>query len=85
MNDKKNSSKNIGNLALFMQLGFHIVSPILFMIWLTLWLKEKYALGDWIVLLGIIIGLLSAFSSVWNFAKKMLKNPHNHKEHNDDE
>lgn len=59
------------------QLGFSIVSPLLLCLLGSLWLRDHLALGGWIVVLGVLLGLGGAFSAGVAFARhaKFLADP----------
>jgi len=52
------------DLARFGQMGMYIVVPPIIMALLGIWLQKKFQLGSWVILVSIILGLLSAFTSV---------------------
>ena len=46
------------------QFGFSIIFPLLFFLYLAVWLQAKFALGMWIIILFGILGLLTTVSTV---------------------
>ena len=46
------------------QFGFSIIFPLLFFLYLAVWLQTKFALGMWIIILFGILGLLTTVSTV---------------------
>lgn len=59
-------------LGMVSQLAISMVTPIFLMLFLCIWLKEKYGLGQWIVLAGLVLGVASGFNSVWGYVKRFL-------------
>lgn len=53
----------IKHISFLTQFGLSVITPLLLCIFLGVWLKNKFGLGDWIVFTAIIIGLISAFYS----------------------
>jgi hypothetical protein len=46
------------------QFGFSIIFPMLFFLYLAVWLQTKFHLGIWITILFGILGLLTTVSTV---------------------
>ncbi|MBR6609897.1 MAG: AtpZ/AtpI family protein [Oscillospiraceae bacterium] len=59
-------------LGLISQLAISMLTPILLMVVVCMWLKNKYAMGDWIILVGLLLGVASGFNSVWVYMKRFL-------------
>lgn len=59
--------KDLKILTWLTQLGFSILSPMLLCILGAVWLRDHMALGDWIVILGILLGLMGAVGSGMTF------------------
>ncbi|MBQ4381509.1 MAG: AtpZ/AtpI family protein [Oscillospiraceae bacterium] len=47
-------------LTYLTQLGISVAAPLVIFIVGALWLREKFSLGSWIVLLGVVLGLMGA-------------------------
>ena len=58
-------------IALVGQLGFSLITPPVALLWLAHWLQEKYALGVWITILALIVGLLTSASTALQFYRKL--------------
>lgn len=43
------------------QLGLSVAVPPAGFVWLAVWLRSKFGLGKWIIVLGLVLGLKSAF------------------------
>jgi len=52
------------------QAGFTMAVSVALCIWLTSWLRDKFSLGNWIVIVGALWGVASGFYSVVNIFKK---------------
>ena len=61
------------NLSLLSQLAISMVTPILLMIFVCTWLKNRFSMGDWIVIAGMLMGVGSGLSSVWVYLKKSIR------------
>lgn len=47
-------------LAWMTQFGFSIAAPLTGCILLSVWLQERFALGGWVVAVGVVLGLIGA-------------------------
>ena len=52
--------KNINLLIWLAQLGISVAAPLGGFIWLGVWLRQRFELGIWVVLVGIFVGLVCA-------------------------
>ncbi len=55
------------------QLAITLLTPCFLMIFICLWIKNRFNFGDWVVLVGIFLGLGSGISSVWIYLKRSIK------------
>ena len=69
----KDTAKSWQYLTLVSQLAISMVTPVLLMIFVCTWLKNKYSLGNWIIIAGLLLGVGSGLSSVWTFLKSFLR------------
>ena len=67
------------------QLAISMVTPILLMIILCTWLKDRYGLGNWIIVAGLLFGVGSGLSSVWTFVRAFLKEGQRQQQEYDDQ
>ncbi len=65
----KNKNNIITALAMVTQFGITVITPVLLCTFAAVWLREKFGLGNFTVILGILIGIVSSVLSM----KKMLK------------
>ena len=52
--------KELTLLTWLTQLGLSVAVPLAGFIWLAVWLRQRYGLGDWVVILGVFLGLYCA-------------------------
>lgn len=67
--DKNDRYKSLKAAAWITQFGINMITPIILFIIIALWLKEKFNLGDWIMILAIILGVGGAIGSMFSFIK----------------
>lgn len=56
-------------LAYFSQVGITMVTPPLILAFGAMWLRDKYGLGNWIVIFGILLGIAVALCSLRDFLR----------------
>ena len=52
--------KNVNLLIWLTQLGISVAAPLGGFIWLGVWLRQRFDLGVWVVLAGIVLGVVCA-------------------------
>jgi hypothetical protein len=52
--------KDLGLLTWLTQLGLTVALPLGGLIWLGVWLKERFSLGPWVLWLAIVLGVVMA-------------------------
>ena len=52
--------KNVNLLIWLTQLGISVAAPLGGFIWLGFWLRHRFQLGLWVVLAGILVGVVCA-------------------------
>lgn len=72
-----NNRKVVQTLTLISQLGFSIITPVLFCIFLGTWLEDRYSLPVLIPL--IILGVLAGARNAWILAKQAIYDPEDKK------
>ena len=55
------------------QFGISIIFPTLFFLWLGVWLRSKFNLGIWILVVFGVLGVLTSISTVRSCLRSMLK------------
>lgn len=58
-------------LVFFTQLGLTVALPLAGFILLAVWLQNTFALGGWVIWVGIILGLWTAISGLRSTLKTM--------------
>lgn len=61
------------DLTQISQLGLSIAAPIILSVWVTNWISEKFKLGIWVMLVGIVLGLGGAAASAVKFFRYAIK------------
>ncbi|MBQ1234123.1 MAG: AtpZ/AtpI family protein [Oscillospiraceae bacterium] len=69
----KNSYNLAKGLTAFTQIGISTVVPIVFFIWGASWLQNKFGLGNWILLFGILLGVASGMLTFYKEATAFMK------------
>jgi F0F1-type ATP synthase assembly protein I len=65
--------KAIKNLAYLTQVAFLMLTPIIGGVYLGNWIDEKLGSSPWILLLGIVMGVGTAFLSLYKFVMTVTK------------
>lgn len=55
------------------QFGFSIIFPTLFFLLLAVWLRQKFSLGMWIILVFGILGVLTSISTTKSCLRSLRK------------
>lgn len=63
--------KVLRGIVLVGQLGFSLITPPVVMALLGSWLQRRFALGTWVMLLAILVGLLTSGASAYSFFRRM--------------
>ena len=62
----------IVNLLIWLtQLGISVAVPLGGFIWLSIWLRQRFDLGVWIILAGIFVGIVCAVDGLRTSLKAM--------------
>lgn len=51
-------------------LGISLITPVVLAVYAALWLQKRFALGGWVVIAGILLGLGGAGVSFWRFTRE---------------
>lgn len=73
MNANKKIYHSLKNLGLFTQLGISVIVPCILCILGATWLKNRFDLGDWVVVAGILLGAASGVSSLVRYFKTAIQ------------
>ena len=63
--------KDLSLLVFLSQLGLSVVLPLGGFVLLAAWLRQRFELGVWIVILVVVIGLIVAAQGLVNMLKTM--------------
>lgn len=69
---EKSFFRAMKGLSWLTQLGFSLVCPPLLCVFVALKLQERFGLGNWVMIVAILVGILSAACTFISFAKQML-------------
>ncbi|MDD3430284.1 MAG: AtpZ/AtpI family protein [Oscillospiraceae bacterium] len=67
MKDNRSFFKAVTWLSYLTQLGLSIAAPILLCILAASWLQTRFALGYWVMLVAIVLGVGGGIVSLFNF------------------
>ena len=67
--DNNEKYKHMRAVAHLTQFGLNMVTPIVLCTMLALWLKNKFNMGGWIVIVAIILGVAAAVLNMFTFIK----------------
>lgn len=63
--------KNLSMIVWLTQLGFSIAFPLAGFILLAVWLRERFSLGPWVLVAGIVLGFAGAVDGLRHSLKAM--------------
>ncbi len=52
--------KNLSMIIWLTQLGLSVAVPLAGFVWLAVWLRQRFQLGAWIVVCGVLLGIYCA-------------------------
>lgn len=67
--DLRPLARVVGRLGQITGFGLSLVTPIFLLVWGALWLEDHFGLGDWVMALAIVMGLLSAGCTFYRFVR----------------
>lgn len=85
MGNDKDTARSWRYLTLLSQLAISLLTPCFLMIFICIWLKNRYGLGDWVVLVGLFLGLGSGISSVWVYLKRAIRDAEQQRQEYEDQ
>ncbi len=56
--------KDVSLLVWITQLGLSVAVPLVGFLWLAVWLRDRFSLGSWVLVAGILLGVLSAIEGL---------------------
>lgn len=63
--------KNVNLLIWLVQLGLSVAVPLGGFIWLSVWLRQRFDLGVWVILAGVFVGAVCAIDGLRSSLKAM--------------
>ncbi len=63
--------KDVNMLVWLTQLGLSVAAPLAGFVLLAVWLQRKFQLGTWVIIAGVVLGLVSAVSGLRTTLKAM--------------
>ena len=72
--------KDISLIVWLTQLGLSVAMPIAGFVLLAVWLQRQFSLGVWIVIVGVVLGLICSVQGLLNSLKTMERMAKNKKE-----
>ncbi len=70
--DRKWLREALNYVSVYGQMGFTIVVPPVLLCLLGMWLRNRFGLGPWVFFVAIIVGLLSAFTTIYRLCMGFL-------------
>ena len=65
--------KDLSLLTWLTQLGLTVALPLGGLIWLAVWLRDRFSLGSWVLWLGIGLGVVLALSGLRTSLRTLLR------------
>ena len=56
--------KNLSMIVWLTQLGLSVALPPAGFIWLAVWLRDRFAWGNWVIWVGVILGVFGAIDGL---------------------
>ena len=72
--------KDLSLIVWLTQLGLSVAMPIAGFVLLAVWLRQQFSLGAWVVIVGVVLGLICAAEGLRNSLKTMERMAKNKKE-----
>ena len=60
-------------LSVFTQLGISVATPLVVLIGGAWWLQNRFALGAWVLIAGIVLGIGTAADSALRFYRQVMR------------
>lgn len=65
--------KNLHLIVWLTQLGISVAAPLAGFVWLAVWLQDRYDLGVWVILAGVVLGIAGAVDGLRSSLRTMEK------------
>ena len=63
--------KNMNLLVWLTQLGISVAVPPALFVWLGTWLRNRFGLGSWVVIVAVVVGVICAIDGLRTSLKAM--------------
>lgn len=63
--------KDLSLIVWLTQLGLSVAMPIAGFVLLAVWLRQQFSLGAWVIVVGVVLGLICALEGLRNSLKTM--------------
>ncbi len=73
IDDIRAAFRTIGRLGGVAGFGMAIVTPLVACIVVAVLLRERYALGEWVIVTAILVGLISSFCGAYRRTRAFLE------------
>ena len=70
----KQSVRFLRAMVILSQMLFSVAIPPVVFILGASWLQNRFSLGKWVMLLGVLLGVAGAIMGLWNTVKSLLQN-----------
>jgi hypothetical protein len=77
--------KSLSLIVWFTQLAVSVAVPLGGAVWLSVWLYNRYQLGAWVIILGVVLGLWWAIDGLRTSLKAMERLAKSDAEENEDQ
>lgn len=71
--------KNLSLLVWLTQLALSVAVPLTGFVWLAVWLRQRFALGAWVIVVGVVLGAVGAVDGLRISLKAMDRMAENEK------
>ncbi len=72
-NDWKDTARMLSKMSHVTGFGISLMTPIILLLLGAMWLQERFGLGDWIVAVAVVCGLISAGVTFYRFVSDEIK------------
>ena len=73
MKKKNDLLKSLRLLGYLTQFGLSVILPPLILVFLGVWLCDRYAIGPWLIVVLLLLGLVSSGCSFYRFFKTFVR------------
>lgn len=63
--------KDLNLIVWLTQLGLSVAMPIAGFVLLAVWLRQQFSLGAWVVIIGVVLGLICSVQGLRNSLRTM--------------